>query len=199
MLAGRSHLDLVPLFDVSVSALCDSFGDFLEWISLTLEFPLVAWMRESKWDVLLHLASQFAEKTGGAFFGPFAALDGIAMMIKCPKESEVPDPGNCHCRKGFHARNAQAMCDKLKRFLWCCPSNKGSSHDAAAFGGSRLFDLLKEELISNTLCDMGVFIAGDTACPLAPFLIVPHDVRELRGDVMVQRMHSISTFFLAAS
>lgn len=181
MLAGGSYLDLVPLFDVSTSHLYILFGDFLDWVLVSFEFPLVKWLREERWDVFHHLANQFAEKSNGVFFGPIAALDGIAIRIQSPRKSEVPDPGNYYCRKGFYALNVQGICDKLKRFLWCYPSNKGSTHDHAAFSGSRLYDLLKEMMSSFE--EKGLFIAGDTAYGLTPFLITPYDVKESRGDV----------------
>ena len=133
MLAGGSYLDLVPLFNVSVSGLYLIFGEFLDWVLATFEFPLVAWMREEKWGILQHLATQFGEKSNGVFYGAFGALDGLAIRITCPTLHEVPDPGNYYCRKGFYALNVQAICDKKKRFHWCYPSNKGSTHDSAAF------------------------------------------------------------------
>ena len=114
MLAGGSYLDLVPLFHVSTSSLYTVFGDFLDWILATFEFPLVKWTQNGKWEVLHHLANQFAEKSNGVFFGPFGAIDGLAIRIRSPRLSEVPDPGNYYCRKGFYALNVQATCDKMK-------------------------------------------------------------------------------------
>lgn len=89
MLAGGSYLDLIPLFGVKKTALCTLFGDFLEWIILTFEFPLVRWLREGNWEVLEHLARQFAESSNGVFYGPFCALDGLAARIQCPTLEEV--------------------------------------------------------------------------------------------------------------
>jgi DDE superfamily endonuclease len=93
---------------------------------------------------------------------------------------EVADPGNYYCRKGFYALNVQAICDMSKQFLWCYPSNKGSAHDSAAFGGSRLYDLLKEK--SNDLYNRGVFIVGDSAYGLTSFLLTPYETEEMRDD-----------------
>ena len=183
MLAGGSYLDLVPLFDVCKSYLYTVFGQFLDWVLQTFRFPLVKWIRNGNWEVLNHLANQFAEKSNGVFFGPFGSIDGLAIRIRSPRLSEVPDPGNYYCRKGFYALNVQAICDKKKRFLWCYPSNKGSTHDSAAFGGSRLYELLKETTVSNKLLDYGLFIAGDSAYSLAPFLIVPYDADETEDDI----------------
>jgi DDE superfamily endonuclease len=164
MLAGGSYLDLVPLFDLCKSHLYNVFSDFLSWIRQTLEFPLVRWIRERNWQQLIKRANEFAEKSEGIFYGPFAANDGLACRIRCPSESEVLDPRNYYCRKGFYALNVQAMCDKRKYFLWAYPSNKGSTHDSAAFQASRLYKLLKE--VSSELQACGLFVDGDSAYTL---------------------------------
>jgi hypothetical protein len=57
MLAGGSYLDLVPLFDVSISRLYQVLDDFLDWIIRTLEFQLVPWLRASNWDALIERAN----------------------------------------------------------------------------------------------------------------------------------------------
>ena len=181
MMAGGSYLDLVPLFAVSTSHLYNIFEQFLNWILLTLEFPLVCWLREKNWDALIDLADNFAEKTNGVFYGVFCSLDGLAVRIRSPRLSEVPDPGNYYCRKGFYALNVQAICDRKKRFLWCYPSNKGSTHDSAAFAGSRLFDLLLE--VWEQLHEHGLFIAGDSAYGLSPFLVTPFDSNQVGNDL----------------
>ena len=128
----------------------------------------------------IELASQFAEKTGGLFCGGFGALDGLAVRMICPRLSDVPDPGNCCCRKGFCALNVQAICDKKKRFLWTNPSNKGSTHDSTAFACSRIFDLLREK--SASLVAEGLHLQGDSAYPLTGFLQVPFESPDLQND-----------------
>ena len=181
MVAGGSYLDLVPLFEVSSGHLYVIFHVFSDWVELTLEFPLVRWLREKRWNEINHLANQFAEKSDGVFYGPFAAIDGLAVRIRSPRLKEVTDPGNYYCRKGFYALNVQAICDKRKRFLWCYPSNKGSTHDSAAFSNSRLYDLLKEMIVDFE--ERGLFVVGDSAYGLAPFVMVPYDVDEMKDDV----------------
>lgn len=197
MCAGGSYLDLVPLFDVSKSGLYNLLGEFLDWILATFDFPLVRWICDSRWDALNHLAKQFAEKSNSVFFGPFGAIDGLAIRIRSPSLKEVPDPGNYFCRKGFYALNVQAICDRLKRFLWCYPSNKVSTHDSALFGGSRLCDLLKEAAISQMLYDMGFFLAGNSAYPLSPFPVTPYDGDETNGDI-VDRAKDSFNFHLSS-
>jgi DDE superfamily endonuclease len=130
---------------------------------------------------LYNRANQYAEKSNGVFYGPFGAIDGMAVRIRRPTEKDIPDAGNYYCRKGFYALNIQGLCDMSKRFLWSYPSNKGSTHDSIAFANSRLYDLLKEK--SMDLYNRGIFIAGDTAYSLTPFLIVPYDINELNRDV----------------
>jgi DDE superfamily endonuclease len=185
MLAGGSYLDLVPLFDISTSHLYKTFHDFIDWILLTFEFPLPRWLREENWQPLLDRANHFAEKSDGIFYGPFAANDGLAIRITSPTMKQVPDPGNYFCRKGFYALNVQAMCDRSKRFLWVNPSNKGSTHDSVAFSNSRLFNLLEEK--SKVLFEKGLFIAGDTAYALSPFMITPYSTDEMKNDPMNAR------------
>ena len=178
MLAGGSYLDLVPLFNVSKSHLYSVFDEFLQWIMSTLQFPLVQWIRNRDWDQLKTLANEFTEKTGGVFHGPFGDLDGLAIRVRSPTLKEVSDPGNYYCRKGFFALNVQAICDKRKRFLWCYPSNKGSTHDSAAFANSRLNDLLQE--VAEELHSLGIFIAADSAYGLTSYLIVPYDSDQIK-------------------
>jgi len=105
MLAGGSYLDLVPLFGPSTAHLYTVFDGFIEQILGTFHFPLVPWLRERNWGALKNLASLFAEKTDGVFYGPFGALDGLAVRIRSPTLKEIPDPGNYYCRKGFYALN----------------------------------------------------------------------------------------------
>lgn len=85
-----------------------------------------------------------------------------------------------HCQKGFYALNVQAVGDMKKRFLWSYPSNKGSTQDSTAFSGSRLCELLKE--LSGELSRRGLFIAGDSAYPISPFIITPYKVLEMGND-----------------
>jgi DDE superfamily endonuclease len=180
MLAGGSYLDIGPLFDVSIGHLYYILNKFIEWILKTLEFPLAAFLRERNWVELRARSDAFAEKSNGVFYGTFGALDGLAVRIRSPTLKEVSDPGNYYCRKGFYALNVQAICDKAKRFLWCYPSNKGSTHDSAAFAASRLYDLLCE--MAPELFELGFFIVGDSAYNLSSFLLTPYDSDDLKDD-----------------
>jgi DDE superfamily endonuclease len=179
MLAGGSYLDIGPLFDVSIGHA--SLLHTVEWILKILEFPLAAFLRERKWVELRTRCDVFAEKSNGVLYGAFGALDGLAVRIRSPTLKEVSDPGkNYYCRKGFYALNVQAICDKTKRFLWCYPSNKGSTHDSVTFAASRLYDLLCE--MAPELFELGFVIVGDTAYNLPSFLLTPYDSDDLKDD-----------------
>ena len=68
------------------------------------------------------------ERLNDLFYGVMGALDGIAIRIRCPQLSDVPDPGNYDCQKEFYALNMQAIVDKDKQFRLCCLSNKQRVH-----------------------------------------------------------------------
>ena len=139
LLAGGSYLDLMPLFDVSVPWIYVIFDEFLDWVLRTFKFPLArTYLHEQNWEGLRNIAEPISYSSDGVLSGIFGALDGLALRIRSPKLTEVSNPGNYYCRKGFFALNVQAICDRIKRFLWCYPSNKGSTHDSAAFANSRL-------------------------------------------------------------
>ena len=180
LLAGGSYLDLMPLFDVSVAHIYVIFDEFLDWVLKAFEFPLAAWIQQEDQSSLASIAQQFSYGSNGIFSGIIGALDGIAIRIRSPKLSEVADPGNYYCRKGFFALNVQAICDRSKRFLWCYTSNKGSTHDSAAFTNSRLHSLLTEK--SGWLQEVGYYIIGDSAYNLTPFLLVPYGTDEVHQD-----------------
>jgi len=98
----------------------------------------------------------------------------------CPRTSDVPDPGNYYCRKGFYALNVQAICDKKKRFLWVNPMNKGSTHDSVTFVCSQLCDLLCKK--SEALRSEGLYAQGGSAYPLTEFLQTPFELPDLQSD-----------------
>jgi len=181
ILAGGSYLDLVPLFGISSTHLYNVFGIFLEWILQTFDFPLLRLLRERNWDAMNELANAFGEKTDGVFWGPFAAIDGLAVRIKSPKASDARDPSNYWCRKGFYALNVQAICDRHKYFLWCYPANKGSTHDSAAFSASKLYDILEQ--MAGELAERGLFIVGDSAYILSAFMQIPFEKTEMKDDM----------------
>ena len=70
------------------------------------------------------------------------------------------------------ALNVQAICDAKKRIVWASTGHQGSSHDSSAFADTNLFDLLKEK--GDELETRGLFIVGDSAYNMTPYLMVPY-------------------------
>jgi hypothetical protein len=195
ILAGGSYLDLTPLFDVSVSSIYAIFDEFLGWVLKTLDFPLQRLIHDKNWNALHAIAEPFSYGSNGVFSGIIGAIDGLAVRIRSPQLTEVSDPGNYYCRKGFFALNVQAICDRSKRFLWCYPSNKGSTHDSVAFTNSRLYTSLTQH--ASTLEAKGFFLLGDSAYNLTPFLLTPYSTDEVQKDS--SNMCDSFNFFLSSS
>lgn len=195
VLAGGSYLDLAPLFDVSSSHIYLIFDEFLDWVLKAFTFPLTCCIQEEDWIVLSAIAEPFLYGSNGVFAGIIGPLDGLALRIRSPKLTEVSDPGNYYCRKGFFALNVQAIYDRWKKFLWCHTSNKGSTHDSVAFTNSRLYSLLtaKAELLE----EKGFYLIGDSAYSLTPFLLVPFSTDEIRNDSSA--MCDAYNFYLSSS
>lgn len=195
ILAGGSYLDLMPLFDVSVSHIYVIFEQFLSWVGTAFNFPLHKYLHDKNWPALATIAENFSYGSNGVFSGIIGAIDGLAIRIRSPRLSEVTDPGNYYCRKGFYALNVQAICDRSKKFTWCYPSNKGSTHDSVAFSNSTLHSLLTAS--SSQLEDQGFYLVGDSAYNLTPFLLVPYSTDEVRSDG--SGIRDSFNFFLSSS
>ena len=186
-LSGGSYLDLVGrAYGVeAVSSIYTYFHIFVDWINETFDFPWVEMLKklndgdESVLPELIAISSDFGADSGGVFIGCIGAIDGLAIRIKCP--SNTNDPGNYFSRKNFYALNVQAICDRQKRILWISPGHKGATHDSVAWKETKLHDLLDKELY-DTLKKHGFFIVGDSAYPLSPYLQVPYSDARPKSD-----------------
>lgn len=194
ILAGGSYLDLVPLFDVSSAKIYVILEEFIDWVLRTFQFPLVDYLHDENWNALSAIAEPFSYGSNGILSGVIGAIDGLAVRIRSPRLSEVSDPGNYYCRKGFFALNVQAICDKSKRFLWCYTSNKGSTHDSVAFSNSRLHSLLAVKALC--LREKGFYLVGDSAYNLTEFLLVPYSSDDVRNDD--SNIYDAFNFFLSS-
>ena len=173
LLAGGCYLDMVGMFFVSERSVFNVFHETVKWILKSFTFPLRRIIELQDWSKLHEIAADFGKRTDGVYNGCFGAIDGLALRVKCFSTSEVPDPGNYYCQKGFYALNVQAICDQKKRFLWCSTGHKGGTHDSRAFMETKLYDLLDK--FAAELQREGLYLAGDSAYALMIFLLTPHD------------------------
>lgn len=185
----------MPLFYVSGSYVYEIFDQFLDWVLRSFEFPLARYIQEENWSALAEIAQQFSYGSNGVLAGIIGPLDSLAVQIRSPKLSEVSDPGNYYCRKGFFALNVQAISDRSRKFTWCYTSNKGSTHDSVAFTNSRFYSLLAEKSVQ--LEEKGFYLIGDSAYNLTPFLLVPYSTEEVQADC--SNMCDAFNFYLSSS
>jgi hypothetical protein len=119
------------------------------------------------------IRKNFSSKSDGIFSGCIGALDGWLVRIRCPKLSEVDNPGKYFSRKGFFAINVQVIVDKNKRVLWRYIGEKGSSHDSLVFNESKLGRNLVD--LASELRAKGLYIVGDSAYAIRSYLLTPYD------------------------
>lgn len=98
--------------------------------------------------------------------GCVGALDGIAIRIKKPSNSE--HPATFYCRKGYYAIPVQALVDSNYRFLCFSAICRGSTHDSLAHAVSSLGRYLESGRLDGEF-----WIAGDEAYVCTESLITP--------------------------
>jgi hypothetical protein len=110
----------------------------------------------------------FLQAKQGVLHGMIGALDGLAIKIKCPIFKLVSDPGNYYCGKGLYALNVQAICDRMKRFIWVSGTHRRSLHDSVAFGDTTLMKLVTN--MAAKLKEHGFFIGAHSEYTFLSFL-----------------------------
>lgn len=90
--------------------------------------------------------------------------------------TQIPIPGptadnSYYNRKGFHSLQLQAICDAKSKFINVCCGWPGSVHDARVWQNCQVYKKLEENPLD--LLPAGTYLLGDTAYPLAKYLITP--------------------------
>ena len=94
--------------------------------------------------------------------GIVAALGGIAIAIKHPSRSNVPDPKKYFNRKRFFARCVQVAVGAEYKFLCVSATHAGSTHDSAVFASSSLSSSLEKSHEDGWMPNWGS-VASDEA------------------------------------
>jgi hypothetical protein len=87
-------------------------------------------------------AAGFQRLRGSPMYGFIAALDGIAVAIRCPHSGETADVRKYYNRKGFYSISVQATVSSSYRITLLSAKHAGSTHDSTAFTSTALHDHL---------------------------------------------------------
>ena len=174
LLSGGSYDDLAIIYGVGESHTFKIFHDAMEnWICHD-NFHNVNMIKDmlKKDDVMKEIAADFAAgTTKGVLGGCIGAIDG--WLVRINKPTGVPNASSFLSRKGCFAINAQATCDKKKRFLWKSILCRGGEHDASAFAETDLFACL--EANAEHMLRSKFYLVGDSACSLRSCMLCPYD------------------------
>ncbi|XP_046563455.1 putative nuclease HARBI1 [Haliotis rubra] len=90
-------------------------------------------------------------------------IEGTLIPIQAPTGDEEP---SYVCRKGYHAINAQAVCDDKLRFLNVVSRWPGATHDATVLSSSALGQHLEKNPVDG-------WLLGDSGYPSRSWLLTP--------------------------
>jgi hypothetical protein len=137
-LAGAKVLDLgwpYGLADSTVYAIIDETLNTLNILLNNINFADSVEDCENE-------AAAFHAFRGSPMYGFIAAVHGIAVSIRFPKESDSTDARKYFNRKGFYALSVQAAVSASYRVTFISAKHAGSTHDSTAFFSTALFEHL---------------------------------------------------------
>ena len=173
MLSGSTYLSMYLWSNISTSEVNNIFNVVTrDWICKTLVIDFYNDVLGNE-NNISKITSNFATTSDGVMDGCIGAIDGWLVCIRCPALSEVRNPGKYFARKGFYAVNVQVISDRNKKVLWRAIGQIGSIHDSRAFAISNLYTYLKSA--TNSILRIGVYLVGDSAYAIRPFLLTPYD------------------------
>ena len=176
-LGGGHYLDIIDIHGISESQFYKMFWECIYALPeiVPLSFPM------DDAVALNILAEDFEKRSKGTLPNCVGALDGVAIEIQMPDESEQADARSFYNRKGFFSLNAQCLCDAKRRFLYVSIEAKGSTNDSLAI----ILSDLGLNLVGGKLL-LPYYIVGDEAYKgIAPDCIIcpyPGKMLEAKKD-----------------
>jgi hypothetical protein len=138
-LAGGNYMDIHHMHGISEAAFwC---GLHATIYALLAEYG-ASELGDSKFkdpDKLSEMEKTFRQHNEGLLKGCVGAIDGMAVKICRPTDSECANPMSYYSRKGFFAVVLQAICDGNCRFTWGSIKCAGSTHDSTCWCITELF------------------------------------------------------------
>ena len=172
-LSGSHFSDLEDLYGVEENS---AYGYI--WATLTVLDKKLKLCDFDPWD-LRHckdLAQKMYIRSKQTIAGCIGALDGMAVRIYKPRESDAENPLDFLNRKNFFSINLQAIADADWKFSWFSMETAGGTHDSLAFKVSELGRLLAQKGLPE-----GYWIAGDDAYACTEYLLTPYSKQSCRG------------------
>lgn len=154
-----SYLDICFAWGISKTSFYSHRG--ILWPTIAaLDNILMLWLPLDNNALLTELAEGFKSHSGGVLDGCIMAIDGLAVRVRKPLDSEVKYTKCWCCRQGGFALIVMAGCDVNGRFMAVTAKDSGSAHDSQAWNNSSLA-IHRGELNDK------FFIIGDEALPWA--------------------------------
>jgi DDE superfamily endonuclease len=158
-LAGAKALDLGWPYGLALSTVYAVIDETLDAINTSsrldnIRFPVSSQdCREE--------ATAFQTLRASPMYGFIAALDGIAIAIRCPAAAESADARKYFNRKGFYAISVQATVSASYKVTFLSAKHAGSTHDSTAFTSTALHDFLSMSERDGGLPSWAVIAADD--------------------------------------
>jgi hypothetical protein len=153
VLAGASYADAIWGFSVQKTAIYYVFWEFVVAILCSDIGKIECPETPEEMQALADLMAINGNKNV-CYYACMLVLDGYAVRIGAPTNTDVPNPASYKNRKSFWSINMQAMTDGIQKFRWVDMTTPGSTHDSTAFfstkKGRSLAGLGAEEDGSNT-------------------------------------------------
>ena len=172
-LSGSHFSDLEDLYGVE-----ENGAYTVVWKTLAVLDKKLKLNDFNPWDLgqCKALAQKMYIRSKQTIAGCIGALDGMAVRIYKPRNSDAENSLHFLNRKGFFSINLQAIADADWKFLWYSMETAGGTHDSLAFKVSELGRSLEDKGLPKDY-----WIAGDDAYACSEYLLTPYAKQSCRG------------------